>query len=289
MRSNWSWFTLPSSTRTGPGALSATHQQSIFCISQGFSTRRRNSSFPSMCPTLFQVLTDNEYHFLFSQGTASLKKRKNCELFPHSHSLMIPVWFFSNDQLPPGYVLYGFEEIAQWHAESNSSISVILTVMIRMRVAQFAATSNLKHSKYFLDPDETIQGCCVQNAIFPFPLFLLSSSGPCSAPVASPFVAPIPDSKIQYCATLLELMMMKHPSKSKSPWKWFETDAGEHEALEVKRINLLCVCAIQVQTYTSYLSPFLHILQIVGQKLHLFATKIHPGLCLRTTATLGLR
>ena len=73
----------------------------IFCISQGFSTRRRNSSFPSMCPTLFQVLTDNEYHFLFSQGTASLKKRKNCELFPHSHSLMIPVWFFSNDQLRP--------------------------------------------------------------------------------------------------------------------------------------------------------------------------------------------
>ena len=135
-------------------------------------------------------------------------------------------------------------------------------------------TSNLKHSKYFLDPDETIQGCCVQNAIFPFPLFLLSSSGPCSAPVASPFVAPIPDSKIQYCATLLELMMMKHPSKSKSPWKWFETDAGEHEALEVKRIDLLCVCAIQVQTYTSYLSPFLHILQIVGQKVHKFAIKV---------------
>ena len=24
----------------------------------------------------------------------------------------------------PGYVLYGFEEIAQWNAESNSSISV---------------------------------------------------------------------------------------------------------------------------------------------------------------------
>ena len=30
----------------------------IFAISQGFSTRRRNFSFPSMCPTLFQVLAD---------------------------------------------------------------------------------------------------------------------------------------------------------------------------------------------------------------------------------------
>lgn len=27
----------------------------------------------------------------------------------------------------PGYVLYGFEEIAQWHAESNSSVAVNLT------------------------------------------------------------------------------------------------------------------------------------------------------------------
>ena len=24
----------------------------------------------------------------------------------------------------PGYVMYGFEEIAQWHAESNSSVAV---------------------------------------------------------------------------------------------------------------------------------------------------------------------
>ena len=29
----------------------------------------------------------------------------------------------------PGYVLYGFEEIAQWHAESNSSISVMMIMM----------------------------------------------------------------------------------------------------------------------------------------------------------------
>ena len=26
----------------------------------------------------------------------------------------------------PGYVLYGFEEMAQWHAESNTSLSVNL-------------------------------------------------------------------------------------------------------------------------------------------------------------------
>ena len=28
--------------------------------------------------------------------------------------------------LTPGYVLYGFEEIAQWHAESNSSVTINL-------------------------------------------------------------------------------------------------------------------------------------------------------------------
>ena len=33
----------------------------------------------------------------------------------------------------PGYVLYGFEEIAQWHAESNSSISVMMImIMVKM-------------------------------------------------------------------------------------------------------------------------------------------------------------
>ena len=33
----------------------------------------------------------------------------------------------------PGYVLYGFEEIAQWHAESNSSISVMMMmIMVKM-------------------------------------------------------------------------------------------------------------------------------------------------------------
>lgn len=30
--------------------------------------------------------------------------------------------------------------------------------------------------------------------------------------------------------------------------KLFDTNAGEHEAVEVKRLNLLCVCAIQVQS-----------------------------------------
>ena len=42
----------------------------------------------------------------------------------------------------PGYVLYGFEEIAQWHAESNSSISVNTnsadwgSTLVGIRVAQ---------------------------------------------------------------------------------------------------------------------------------------------------------
>ena len=39
--------------------------------------------------------------------------------------------FSQTDVNFPGYVLYGFEEIAQWHAESNSSISVIM-IMVKM-------------------------------------------------------------------------------------------------------------------------------------------------------------
>ena len=38
------------------------------------------------------------------------------------YSMIFPVAVFSDGC--PGYVLYGFEEIAQWHAESNSSIAV---------------------------------------------------------------------------------------------------------------------------------------------------------------------
>ena len=38
--------------------------------------------------------------------------------------------FSQTDVNIPGYVLYGFEEIAQWHAESNSSISVMMIMMM---------------------------------------------------------------------------------------------------------------------------------------------------------------
>ena len=41
--------------------------------------------------------------------------------------------FSQTDVNIPGYVLYGFEEIAQWHAESNSSISVMMImIMVKM-------------------------------------------------------------------------------------------------------------------------------------------------------------
>ena len=38
--------------------------------------------------------------------------------------------FSQTDVNIPGYVLYGFEEIAQWHAESNSSISVMMIMIM---------------------------------------------------------------------------------------------------------------------------------------------------------------
>ena len=46
-------------------------------------------------------------------------------LYHHGSSLIISdIEPAIAENQKPGYVLYGFEEIAQWHAESNSSISV---------------------------------------------------------------------------------------------------------------------------------------------------------------------
>ena len=81
-----------------------------------------------------------------------------------------------------GYVLYGFEEIAQWHAESNSSISVILMITMTMMMTMM-------------------------------------------------------------------MMMMVTINLLLYIWNYPDdigNDTGEHEAVEVKWFNLLCVCAIQV-------------------------------------------
>ena len=105
-------------------------------MEQDFSIRRKSSSYPNMFHNHCQVMLAKniiqespwttyfeinmytkefwEYlHSLFQTCKTCLKIKIKC--FRQNF-----FFFFS------GYVLYGFEEIAQWHAESNSSISINL-------------------------------------------------------------------------------------------------------------------------------------------------------------------
>ena len=202
----------------------------------------------------------------------------------------------------PGYVLYGFEEIAQWHAESNSSISVILllTVLTRIRVAKLTSVRPILNMQKKIGSWRTIQDSFVQNAVFSLSADnLVDRQGPgaqqrpwgpgvrswlmtktkwIQEALWSPsnLLAPIIFFELQWLLSCLASIIQYFVLPCwRWGWgvlvslsKWFDTCAGEHEAMEVKRINLLCVCTIQVHRHVSYLPLSVHGLEIVCQKVH---------------------
>ena len=164
--------------------------------------------------------------------------------------------FSQTDVNFPGYVLYGFEEIAQWHAESNSSISVIMIMVKMMMVGTM--------------------------------IFMMS---------------------IMMMLALITLVMeydnygtlydFKYGAKQKNDDYNKYDDSGEYEEVEVERLDLLCVCTIQVQQLfvrlryhlIHHLPHFDHDYEHYHQVPIAVTTLIIPisGLCLRTTATRGSR
>ena len=121
--------------------------------------------------------------------------------------ITLPMSLSQTDVNIPGYVLYGFEEIAQWHAESNSSISVMM-IMIMVKMILMMVTMVLMISIMMM-------------------MALIT------------MVA-----EYEYFDTLYDV---NYGAKKKRTIINEYDDSGEYEEVEVERFDLLCVCTIQVQ------------------------------------------